>query len=126
MCSSRPTTSTDHTAPCHTKRPPRPSTRPCPKPSPAPAETPRPRDPETHDRIPHDRVDKSGTVTLRVHGKLRHIGVGRPHSRTHVILLIQDLNVRVVNAVTGELLRELTINPDRDYQPRNGKDPNPR
>jgi transposase InsO family protein len=79
------------------------------------------RDTETHDRIRHDRVDKSGTVTLRVHGQLRHIGVGRTHKGTHVILLIQDLEVRIVNAITGELLRELTINPDKDYQPRNPK-----
>jgi hypothetical protein len=64
-------------------------------------------------------------VTLRVHGDLRHIGLGRTHTETHVILLIQDLHVRVVNAVTGELLRELTIDLDRDYQPRNQKDPNP-
>ena len=83
------------------------------------------QDAETHDRIRHDRVDKSGSVTLRVAGQLRHIGIGRTHSRTHVILLIQDLDVRVVNAITGELLRELTIDPDRDYQPRNAKDPNP-
>ena len=80
---------------------------------------------DTHDRVRHDRVDKSGTVTLRVNGQLRHIGIGRTHSRTHVILLVQDLEVRVVNAITGELLRELTIDPDRDYQPRNTKDPNP-
>lgn len=76
------------------------------------------RDAETHDRIRHDRVDKSGTVTLRVHGKLRHIGIGRTHKGTHVILLIQDLDVRIVNAITGELLRELTIDTTRDYQPR--------
>jgi hypothetical protein len=82
-------------------------------------------DNETHDRIRHDRVDKSGTVTLRVHGQLRHIGIGRTHKGTHVILLVQDLDVRVVNAITGELLRDLTINPHRDYQPRNAKDPNP-
>jgi transposase InsO family protein len=69
----------------------------------------------------HDRVDKSGTITLRVAGQLRHIGIGRTHKGTHAILLIQDLEVRVVNAITGELLRELTINPDRDYQPRNPK-----
>ena len=50
--------------------------------------------------------------------RLHHIGVGRTHARTHVILLIQDLNVRVVNAITGELLRELTIDPERDYQGR--------
>jgi len=37
---------------------------------------------------------------------------------THVILLIQDLDVRVVNAITGELLRELTIDTNKDYQPR--------
>jgi transposase InsO family protein len=83
------------------------------------------RDTETHDRIRHDRVDKSGSVTLRIAGQLRHIGIGRTHARTHVILLIQDLDVRVVNAITGELLRELTIDPHRDYQPRNKKDPNP-
>jgi transposase InsO family protein len=76
------------------------------------------RDPDTHDRIRHDIVDKSGTVTLRVAGQLRHIGIGRTHARTHVILLIQDLDVRVVNAITGELLRELTIDTNKDYQPR--------
>ena len=43
---------------------------------------------------------------------LRHIGVGRTYARTRVILLVQDLDVRVINAATGELLRELTIDPD--------------
>jgi len=63
-------------------------------------------------------------VTLRVAGRLRHIGIGRPHAGTHIILLIQDLDVRVVHAATGELLRELTINPDKDYQPKNPQKPN--
>ena len=76
------------------------------------------RDPETHDRVRHDHIDKTGAVTLRVAGKLRHIGIGRTHARTHVILLVQDLHVRIVNAITGELLRELTIDLDKDYQPR--------
>jgi transposase InsO family protein len=79
------------------------------------------RDPDSHHRVRHDRVDKSGTVTLRVAGQLRHIGIGRTHTGTHVVLLVQDLNVRIVNAVTGELLRDLTINPHKDYQPRNPK-----
>jgi transposase InsO family protein len=79
------------------------------------------RDTDTHDRIRHDIVDKSGTVTLRIAGQLRHIGIGRTHNRTHVILLIQDLDVRVINAITGELLRELTIDTTRDYQPRTPK-----
>lgn len=76
------------------------------------------RDADTHDRIRHDRIDKTGAVTLRVNGRLHHIGIGRTHARTHVILLIDDHHVRVVNATTGELLRDLIINPDRDYQPR--------
>lgn len=29
----------------------------------------------------------------------------------------QDLNITIINAVTGELLRELTLDPTRDYQP---------
>jgi transposase InsO family protein len=76
------------------------------------------RDTDTHDRIRHDRVDNTGVVTLRVAGKLHHIGIGRTHARTHVILLVQDLDVRIINAITGELLRELTIDPSKDYQPQ--------
>ena len=70
-----------------------------------------------HYRVRHDRLDTTGVVTLRVHGRLRHIGIGRTHARTHVILLVDDLHVRVINATTGELLRDLTIDTTRDYQP---------
>ena len=75
------------------------------------------RDSDTHDRVRHDKINKSGTVTLRVAGRLRHIGIGRTYAGTYVILLVQDLQIRVVHATTGELLRELTIDPRRDYQP---------
>jgi len=74
-------------------------------------------DPGTHDRIRHDIVDKAGSVTLRYRSRLHHIGIGRIHARTCVILLVQDLQIRVVNAATGELLRELILDPNRDYQP---------
>jgi transposase InsO family protein len=79
---------------------------------------------ETHDRVRTDRLDNSGCVTLRVAGRLHHIGVGRTHARTHVYLLVHDLEVRIINAATGELLRELTIDPTRDYQPT-GRPPGP-
>jgi len=75
------------------------------------------RDTDTHDRIRHDRIDDSGSLTLRMAGRLHHIGIGRTHTRTHVILLVHDLEIRVVNAATGELLRELTLDPTKDYQP---------
>lgn len=79
---------------------------------------------DTHDRVRHDKIDNGGVVTLRVNGRLHHIGIGRTHARTPVILLIQDLDVRVINATTGELLRKLTIDPRRDYQPT-GQPPGP-
>jgi len=74
-------------------------------------------DPNTHERVRHDRVDKAGAVTLRHNSRLHHIGLGRTHAGTCVILLVQDLQIRVVNAATGELLRELILDPNRDYQP---------
>ena len=71
---------------------------------------------DTHDRVRRDKTDDRGVVTLRVDGRLHHIGTGRTHARTPVIMLVHDLHVRIANAATGELLRELTINPARDYQ----------
>jgi hypothetical protein len=32
-------------------------------------------------------------------------------------LLIQDLHIRVIHAPTGQLLRDLVLDPTRDYQP---------
>jgi transposase InsO family protein len=73
--------------------------------------------PDTHFRVRHDRVDKTGCVTLRYQSQLRHIGVGRAHKGQRVLLLIADRDVRIVNQ-DGELLRHLEIDPTRDYQPR--------
>jgi transposase InsO family protein len=81
-----------------------------------PKATPASRAGDTHHRVRRDRVDNGGTVTLRVNGRLHHIGIGRTHARTHVIVLADDLHIRVVHAATGELLRDLTIDPTRDYQ----------
>ena len=72
---------------------------------------------DTNDRVRTDRIDNTGCVTLRVAGRLHHIGIGRTHARTHILLLVHDLHVRIIHATTGELLRELTIDPTRDYQP---------
>jgi hypothetical protein len=79
----------------------------------------RPRGPDRrHPRPrPHRPHRHRRKLTLRVSGKLHHIGIGREHARTPVLMLIQDPDVRIINAATGELIRELTINPDRNYQP---------
>ena len=100
------------TAPCRPRAPPPTSTPPDSKP------TAGNRTADTHYRVRHDKVDKTGSVTMRYNGRLHHIGMGRPHGRTHVVLLIADReHIRVVHATTGELLRDLTIDTNRDYQP---------
>jgi hypothetical protein len=89
-----------------------------------PKAVPGDRAADTHDRVRTDTVGKTGTVTLRHGGRLHHIGVGRTHARTHIILLVQDLDVRIIDAATGELLRQLTLDPTRNYQPT-GRSPGP-
>jgi transposase InsO family protein len=78
-----------------------------------------------HWRIREDRIDDSGVVTLRYHSRLHHIGIGRAHKGARVRLLIHDRHIRVINTATGELLRELTLNPETDYQPRKPQNPLP-
>jgi transposase InsO family protein len=73
---------------------------------------------DTHDRVRTDRIDQFGKLTLRNAGRLHHIGIGRTHARTRVLVLVQDLSIRIINAATGELIRQLTLDPTRDYQPR--------
>jgi transposase InsO family protein len=92
-----------------------------------PKAAPGDRTADTHDRVRADTIGTTGTVTLRTGGKLYHIGVGRTHAGTHILMLVQDLNVRIINAATGELLRELTVDPQRNYQPtRRPPGPTPR
>jgi transposase InsO family protein len=74
---------------------------------------------DTHTRVRHDRIDDSGVITLRHNGRLHHMGIGRTHARTHVTVLVADLEIRIINAVTGELLRELTL----DHQPQRPRNP---
>jgi transposase InsO family protein len=82
-----------------------------------PKAAPGDRAADTHDRVRTDKIGATGTVTLRHGGKLYHIGVGREHAGTEILLLVQDLHIRVIGAATGELLRELTLDPSRNYQP---------
>ena len=89
-----------------------------------PKAAPGDRAADSHDRVRTDRVDADGKLTLRHAGRLYHIGIGRAHARTHVLMLARDLDIRVVNAATGELLRELTLDPARNYQPT-GRPPGP-
>lgn len=74
---------------------------------------------DEHYRVRRDRIDSSGVVTVRHNSRLHHIGLGRAHATRRVLLLIHDLDIRVLDEATGELIRTLTLDPTRDYQPQN-------
>jgi len=70
----------------------------------------------SHYRVRRDKVDITGVITLRHNSRLHHVGLGRRHTGTRVLVLVADLDVRVLTE-DGELLRALTLDPSRDYQP---------
>jgi transposase InsO family protein len=70
-----------------------------------------------HFRVRKDRVDANGKLSLRHNSRLHHIGVGRDWTGTHVLMLIRELDIRIIAEDSGELIRELTLDPSRDYQP---------
>ena len=103
---------------------------PAPRPRPThPRRRPTPPDPKAvpdrhridrgHYRVRHDKIDTPARHPPPRQPAAPH----RPrpqHAGTRVTLLIADLEIRVITADTGELIRELTLDPTRDYQPRGG------
>jgi len=71
--------------------------------------------PPVHYRVRYDTVDRNGKVTLRYDSRLHHIGLGARHRGKAIVLFVADRSVRIVDA-DGELLRELILDPTRDYQ----------
>ena len=74
-----------------------------------------------HYRVRHDKIDAGGVITLRHNSRLHHIGLSKHLRDTKVIVLIDDLDIRVVHPDTGQLIRKLILDPTRDYQPRGVK-----
>src|SRR5246127_3045506 len=68
-------------------------------------------------RIRHDRIDSNSKLTLRHNSRLHHIGMGRRYAGTNVLVLVHDLHIRVVTT-DGQLLRELHLDPTKNYQPQ--------
>jgi hypothetical protein len=81
---------------------------------------PDPTESPTHFRVRTDKVDRFGRVTLRYLSRLHHIGLGLAYKNRSVRLLVAGDQVRVFTK-EGSLLRELTLDPSRDYQPMGGR-----
>jgi Integrase core domain len=73
---------------------------------------------DEHYRVRKDRIDSSGVVTVRHNSRLHHIGLGRRYAGTRVLLLIHELDIRVLDEDTGQPIRAFTLDPARDYQPQ--------
>jgi len=68
-----------------------------------------------HTKVRRDRIDKTGRFTLRYRSKLHHVGVGREHQGKRVLILMADLDVRVIDE-EGVMIRHLELDPSVDYQ----------
>lgn len=83
-----------------------------------PKASPEPSHNTSEWRTRTDKVDTRGAVSLRYAGRLRHLGVGRAHAGTPVLLLINDAHVTISDLTTGTHLGEYLIDPAKDYQPK--------
>ena len=72
--------------------------------------------PPPHCRVRQDKIDRFGVVTLRYRSRLYHVGVGRKRKGTRVLVLVAERDVRVLT-LEGEVLRQLKLDPSKDYQP---------
>jgi len=68
-----------------------------------------------HTKVRRDRIDKTGVFTLRYRSKLHHVGVGRAHRDKRVLILVADLDIRVIDE-DGVMIRHLELDTSVDYQ----------
>src|SRR5690606_17931631 len=73
-----------------------------------------------------DKIDKNGKVTPRYAGQIRHLGIGRAHAGTRVLLLIHDRDITVSDISTGQVIAQFTINRPGTTRPRNHDPPRQR
>jgi hypothetical protein len=70
-----------------------------------------------HFRVRHDTIDTNGKLTLRYNSRLHHISLGRRYAGQPVLVPVHDTHICVLST-SGQLLRDLALDPTRDYQPQ--------
>ena len=78
-----------------------------------------------HFRIRHDTVDQFGKLTLRHGSRLHHLGIGRHHAGTPVLILIATQTVTVISKTGHQVLSSHDNDPDKNYW-RNKQKPRPK
>jgi hypothetical protein len=78
---------------------------------------------DTDFRIRHDTVDQFGKLTLRHGSQLHHLGIGRTHAQTPVLILVTTTTVTVISKTGHQLIASHHIDPDRNYWRNQNKTP---
>ena len=71
-----------------------------------------------HYRVRFDYVDRFGKVTLRWAGALHHLGIGIEHRGRKLMMLVDEVEVRVIDDVSGEIISTHLIKPEKNYWAR--------
>ena len=79
--------------------------------------------PSTHFRIRHDTIDQFGILTLRHASRLRHLGIGRAHAGTPVLILVTTTTVSVISKAGHQVLSSHHIDADKNYWRNQNKNP---
>jgi transposase InsO family protein len=74
-------------------------------------------------RIRHDTVDQFGKLTLRHGSRLHHLGIGRTHAHTPVLILVTTDTVTVISKNHHHVLSSHHIDPDHNYWRNQHKNP---
>jgi hypothetical protein len=99
-----------------------------PRTTPAQAYTARPKaaspaiTANEHIRIRRDTVDQFGKLTLRYGSRLHHLGIGRAHAATPVLILVTT-TVTVLSNPDHRVIATHHIDPDRNYWRNQQKSP---
>lgn len=80
------------------------------------AEPTTPGDPNLW-RVRYDTIDPGGKVSLRYGNRMLHLGVGRRHARTEIIILIHNRDATIIN-LDGTVLGDYRIDPKQSCQPK--------
>lgn len=89
------------------------------KPNAAPSTTPVNRT-----RMRHDVVGQFGKLSVRLKLDMNHIGMGRTHTGTPVVMVQNGLHMVIANKQTGDILADFYLDPTRKYHKATLKTPN--
>jgi transposase InsO family protein len=100
-----------------------------PRTTPAQAYTARPKaappaiTANEHIRVRRDTIDQFGKLTLRYGSRLHHLGIGRAHANTPVLILVTTTTVTVLTNPDHRVIATHHIDPERNYWRNQQKSP---